>query len=290
MIVACPGCELRYDVTGRPPGTLARCRCGTVFPLPAPAAAAGTLACPQCGAVCAPEHSRCEYCRAELATVRCPRCFGMIFAGTRHCGHCGARADAPAQAIGDGGDARRRCPRCGGEGRALVANLVGDTLLDQCNDCGGLWVDQAAFEKILEARKRQQTVEAVLGQVAPRAQVASAAVVYLRCPDCSTVMTRRNFGKRSGVLIDVCTAHGVWFDHGELPRIIEFVRGGGLEEARRREVEQLKEEARLARQDRVMEATRASLTGAYFDDSRLFPRRGSGIFGVVDFLAKLLGS
>src|SRR3990172_1103955 len=149
MIVACPGCELRYDVTGRPPGTLARCRCGTVFPLPAPAAAAGTLACPQCGAVCAPEHSRCEYCRAELATVRCPRCFGMIFAGTRHCGHCGARADAPAQAIGDGG--------------ARGANRGGDTLLDQGNDGGGRGVDQAAFEKILEARQRQQTVEAVLG-------------------------------------------------------------------------------------------------------------------------------
>ena len=34
MIVECPGCHSRYDVTGRPPGTRARCRCGSVFLLP----------------------------------------------------------------------------------------------------------------------------------------------------------------------------------------------------------------------------------------------------------------
>ena len=44
MIVECSGCHLRYDVTGRPPGTQARCRCGTVFVLPPPPAEAQAMA------------------------------------------------------------------------------------------------------------------------------------------------------------------------------------------------------------------------------------------------------
>jgi Zn-finger nucleic acid-binding protein len=42
-------------------------------------------------------------------------------------------------------------------------------------------------------------------------------------------MTRMNFGRRSGIIIDACRAHGVWFDRGELDAILEFVRLGGIE-------------------------------------------------------------
>jgi len=54
-------------------------------------------------------------------------------------------------------------------------------------------------------------------------------------------MHRRNFGRSSGVIVDVCAVHGLWFDRGELPRVLAFVAGGGLEraEARRREEERL---------------------------------------------------
>ena len=38
---------------------------------------AGTLTCPQCGAAAAPDARACAFCRARLATVACPRCFGM---------------------------------------------------------------------------------------------------------------------------------------------------------------------------------------------------------------------
>jgi DNA phosphorothioation-dependent restriction protein DptG len=41
-------------------------------------------------------------------------------------------------------------------------------------------------------------------------------------------MSRRNFARRSGILIDVCEAHGVWFDKGERDRLIEFVELGGV--------------------------------------------------------------
>jgi hypothetical protein len=42
-------------------------------------------------------------------------------------------------------------------------------------------------------------------------------------------MARMIFGQRSGVVVDVCRAHGTWFDAGELDAVLEFVRFGGLE-------------------------------------------------------------
>jgi Zn-finger nucleic acid-binding protein len=41
-------------------------------------------------------------------------------------------------------------------------------------------------------------------------------------------MNRANFGRVSGVIIDVCRPHGAWFDRGELGAIRRFLRSGGL--------------------------------------------------------------
>jgi len=46
--------------------------------------------------------------------------------------------------------------------------------------------------------------------------------------DLSRSDVRRNFGRLSGVIIDVCRNHGVWFDDDELSRILDWTRRGGL--------------------------------------------------------------
>lgn len=48
-------------------------------------------------------------------------------------------------------------------------------------------------------------------------------------------MNRFNFANCSGVVLDSCRPHGVWFDPDELRRIVEFIRGGGLDMARDKE-------------------------------------------------------
>jgi len=35
-------------------------------------------------------------------------------------------------------------------------------------------------------------------------------------------MNRINFGRTSGVIVDVCKKHGTWFDGGELTQVIAF--------------------------------------------------------------------
>jgi len=57
-------------------------------------------------------------------------------------------------------------------------------------------------------------------------------------------MHRRNYASISGIVIDVCRKHGIWLDHSELEKVLDFVRAGGLDRSRMRELERLREERR----------------------------------------------
>lgn len=293
MIVECPGCHLRYDMTGRPPGTKVRCRCGREYVLPSPSTSAEALACPQCGAPAHSSETLCRYCGSALATARCPRCFGLLFQGAQHCSHCGAAVDVPARAATDEGHTQRQCPRCAHERQAdLVAHLVSETLLDQCPECGGVWVDQTAFERLAEQAEKEPSVLQAMGTLPkPRGTVTAEArkVMYLKCPDCGGLMNRKNFAHRSGIILDVCAAHGIWFDRGELPGVVQFIWDGGLEESKRRDLEELRqEEQQLRYGPHVNAGSGWSRTGTAFGDDGLFERRGSPLLGVIRTLSHIL--
>lgn len=206
---------------------------------PAPDGVAGTLACPMCGAAAAPEATQCDFCRARLATVRCPSCLGLLFAGSRHCSHCGARAVAPAPRAG----AALPCPRGCGPMRAI---LVGELPLDECPACRGTWLAVVEFERLCAEGERQAAVQGAL-PAAPAAAATLEPVRYRPCPECAKIMNRVNFAKSSGIVLDVCKAHGAWLDAHELRRLVEFLRAGGLATARRREAQAAGEELRLLR-------------------------------------------
>lgn len=292
MIVECPGCKSRYDVSGRPPGTRARCRCGSVFALPAPAASAGQLKCPGCGAGVAATAHRCEFCAAELLVRACPRCFARVFHGTKHCSQCGAEIGVPARANPDGTAAARTCPACPAR-PPLIARLVGEVMLDECGTCHGLWLDAGAVDRIVQKRS-QQAIQPLREMGAPQGDLQHRAPagpppqrrMYLGCPDCSTVMNRVNFARRSGIILDVCRAHGTWFDADELPRVVEFVLRGGVEEAQKKDLEQARDEARRAAAD-----AKAAQAAGVMDplDSRHRYERDFALFGgVLSIVGRIL--
>ena len=213
------------------------------------------LLCPNCGAVVAPADVQCGYCRAQLQTVACPSCLGMIFAGAKHCSHCGARtfaastdatSDQPADA-----DAPP-CPRCRA---ALAVTAIGSAMLEECGACGGVWVDAQSFQQICQSRE-QQAAYVGAGSPLPAPSLGAAAehdsVQYVKCPTCGQLMNRMNFARHSGVIVDVCKRHGTWFDRDELRRIIEFIRAGGLDAARERERNEVEiEKQRLKARERA---------------------------------------
>ena len=119
---------------------------------------------------------------------------------------------------------------------------VGDTAMLECGKCHAVWIDAATFEHICASRESQA---AVLHQwpAASRA-MAIGPVSYRKCVACGTMMNRLNFGRLSGTIVDVCRGHGTFLDAGELHAIVRFIQGGGLDRARQRQIDDLKEEQR----------------------------------------------
>jgi Zn-finger nucleic acid-binding protein len=212
---------------------------------------AATLNCPSCGAAVSSDAPNCLFCKSLLATVACPACFGLMFRGQSHCQHCGARADRKENAA-----TAHKCPRCRVE---LGHTTVGETDLRDCPNCAGLWLEKESFDRIC-ANGEQQA--AVLGFGAAAVHpVAPAKVNYVPCPECGELMNRANFARYSGVIVDVCREHGTWFDADELRQVVEFIRQGGLDQARSREKEKLAEERRALAQERLIASRRDSFHG-----------------------------
>lgn len=231
------------------------------------------LNCPNCGAGVESDRSQCQFCKTRLKTVACPKCLGLMFVGSKFCGHCGAIA-APVEVSLDG--ARRRCPRCDGD---LETLQIGDTNLFACGNCDGLWIATLVFEDICsDAEKRS----AVLGYFDERDKKppTSTKVNYVPCPECTQLMNRSNFARASGVIVDICKQHGVWFDADELPAIVKFIQNGGMELARQREKNEIDDARLKLRADQFQQTMRDSR----FDSSGAFDDEVSGIRRFVRLL------
>lgn len=238
---------------------------------------AETLNCPMCGAASATDATHCLYCSARLATVSCPQCFGMMFRGSRHCPRCGA--GAARSTVGERASATRNCPRCA---VAMAVIALGSTSLRECGSCDGLWVDVESFEQICADREQAVLLGAAQFASAQRSASAESRVRYVPCPECGQLMNRVNFARCSGVIVDVCKGHGTWFDRDELAEIAEFIRGGGLDQARAREKEQLEETRRRLKEEQAASA-RARNPLLLTDDER-----HSGLLHTAHELLKIL--
>jgi Zn-finger nucleic acid-binding protein len=121
---------------------------------------------------------------------------------------------------------------------------IGGTALLECDKCGAMWIDAETFEHICADREAQA---AVLHQWSAAAPVRAGAIHYRPCLACGKMMNRLNFGRLSGTVVDVCKGHGTFLDAGELHQIVSFIQRGGLDRARQRQIEDLKEEEKRLR-------------------------------------------
>ncbi len=212
------------------------------------------ITCPYCGNRCSSMLRVCPHCDVRFDNVRCARCYTLQEPGAFACRRCGDRLDL--EPLLDATDAP--CPRC--EAPLESAGGAGgweDARLQECPRCGGMFVLREALADIL----CRAELSGPFGQEVPRVQ-ALDQVKYVRCPLCHRSMNRMNFGKLSGVIVDVCRAHGTWFDAGELTRVVAFAASGGLAKSRAREEQEKKEGARqsaAARQQFAITETRAEV-------------------------------
>lgn len=230
---------------------------------------AAVYRCPSCGAPSDPRAAACEYCRAELQPARCPWCFAWVDARATGCARCGSRAEASPD-LGAG----RPCPSCRDTKATLSTRSLGAAHLAACGACGGVWADAGSFKLLCEDRAVQSAYMGEGSALAPpaRGNPSAHGVLYRPCPLCGEMMNRFNFAGCSGVILDACRPHGVWFDADELSRIVAFIRGGGLDVAR--EHERLALELERRRMEKAADDLSALHSEQAYPPRHVFAARG----------------
>jgi Zn-finger nucleic acid-binding protein len=206
-------------------------------PPPSSLRTSGRVRCPGCLAEVEDSLRRCTKCGTPIATVRCGGCYHMNVPEAALCSACGR--ELGLEPLGEPDDLS--CPDCKQRFQAFSGQ---PGVLRDCVACGGQFVEHALLEDLL----RERELYGAAPRRPPRQNPLDNPVRYVPCPCCGEIMNRKNFGRSSGVIVDVCRAHGVWFDRGELPRVLAFVEAGGLAELKKREAE---ESARSVRDERV---------------------------------------
>lgn len=251
-LVACVSCLRQFDASGLEVGSRFHCACGEIIEVQKPKPHESTVVrCSACGAPRVHHARSCEFCNSDftlheqdLDTI-CPGCAARISREARYCHAC-ALPIAPQGTAGETVEAS--CPTCGSE-HLLSSRALGEERLTvlECSHCAGLWLGGPAFQH-LEERARERALTWTPERTSPsreRVDLGNAREpLYRPCPDCKKLMNRRNYGRRSGAIVDVCSEHGVWFDLGELEHILSWIRNGGLAHAQKQELIRTRAETR----------------------------------------------
>lgn len=295
-LVACPTCHAQYDLSAHAVGGTFDCRCGQVLEAKAPKAVSDAAAerCSACGAIAKQGEEICAFCGSgivpsvDLGSLICPECFARNLEDARFCTACGVGFD-PQPIPERKGEQGIQCPCCA---RAMHPREVGGLVVHECGKCNGLWAPKDRFSILVDRAAEAARSRVAAGQpVVPRVDggnPAKSQVEYRRCPDCDALMARRNYQKRSGVIIDQCHEHGTWLDAHELERIAGFVLSGRAQRVADAEAERATAREREAADEavrRVMGTTRAgSAERSIFGETP----SGSGAQTIFDFLNALI--
>ena len=235
-LVACATCHAQFDVEGMAADRML-CACGAEIPIEERKPVDAPIhRCGACGASVAPTDETCSYCDSVIVrdvtrlSLLCPECYSRNAEDASFCNSCGVRF--LPQALPGAGPGYP-CPACD---RQLSPRIVGEVPLHECGGCNGIWVPEDGFDllvnKAIDAARTRPSRG--IGLVEPSARVSRGwrrEVVYRKCPECGGTMQRKNFARRSGVIVDWCGKHGTWLDADELEEIARYVLAGGLEKA-----------------------------------------------------------
>jgi Zn-finger nucleic acid-binding protein len=234
LIVACEECKRQYDASNKRVGDRFHCHCGAEVVVQQPQGHdAAVVSCSSCGAPREGRAEQCAHCGADftiherdLQTV-CPSCLARVSDRARYCHHCAALLVAESVA---GEATEYACPVCGQQ-RVLTSRRLTDEQINvsECEKCGGFWIGLETFQVLLEIESRRPPTHAAAYQPPLESERRTP---YRPCAVCGKLMVRRNFGRRSGVIVDICGTHGIWFDAHELAQVVNWIRCGGLEAAR----------------------------------------------------------
>lgn len=254
IIVQCDKCQHQYKINDKRVGEKFPCFCGTLLEVPSVKIHdAAVVRCSSCGGTRGKEQEPfCRYCGSnftlherDLNTI-CSHCMTRISSKAKFCHSC---ATPIVSAAINHEKSNLPCPTC--ENSTLHSRKMPEQIfsLKECDHCAGIWISAGVFEHL----ERQAQKEASSGtlihtkKISPKAYVSNVSInptkFYKKCPQCEVVMQRKNYAGSSGVIVDVCHKHGMWFDIHELDEILEFIRSGLL-------LKHQEKASRIAKRDR----------------------------------------
>lgn len=262
IIAQCEHCKRRYNATGHNAGVRFRCQCNEVVEVPQPESGrySDVVRCSSCGGARANKATECEFCRSsftmhdyDLNTV-CHSCFTRVSDKAKYCHSCGTGVGAEDN-IGNITD--KACPACKSDQFLHTRQLRSDhPAVLECDHCVGLWLTNEYFEVIIKDALEAGESAIKPDDVQPHkieTYSHQKTVQYRKCPDCNEFMSRQNFSRRSGVVVDFCKQHGRWFDAEELSRILTWVNAGGIAKNSKAELAEAKSKLKEAKRQRISE-------------------------------------
>ena len=108
-----------------------------------------------------------------------------------------------------------KCPACREE---MIVIEYKDIELDVCSSCKGVWFDAEELELLLGSLRLP--VEELVRNLGEK-----SSEEVRKCPACRKKMEKALVGPGKGEVIDRCRrGHGLWFDGGELDKVVHRLR------------------------------------------------------------------
>lgn len=237
IIVQCNRCKHQYKIHNKRIGEKFPCFCGNLLEVPSVKIHdAAVIRCSSCGGSRGKDQEPfCRYCGSsftlherDLNTI-CPHCFTRISSKAKFCHSCATPINKDSD---ETFSTKLDCPSC--DGKTLHSRKIQNNnfSVKECDSCAGIWLSADVFRH-LEIQTQKETASGIQNKPKEykaycRSETINPVKFYKKCPNCSSVMHRKNYAKSSGIVIDVCAKHGLWFDIHELDEILSFIRSGLL--------------------------------------------------------------
>ena len=175
----------------------------------------------------------------------CKSCSAHLPKHSNICDYCGTANPIDLQGVAEysisESDEIRYCPHCDVPMQTLSLDEEDKLQIEQCQECFGFFFDPGELEAVLDKTVKIKIIDMNKLDKANYKRVDfHEKIRYIRCPICNDQMRRYNYGYKSGVVLDRCSAHGVWLDSGELRHLMEWKSAGGEALDKRHKTEEKK--------------------------------------------------
>ncbi|GBD88271.1 hypothetical protein BMS3Abin03_02206 [bacterium BMS3Abin03] len=108
-----------------------------------------------------------------------------------------------------------KCPVCK---EPMIILELKEVEIDYCPSCEGIWLDAGELELLIEDEADRRKILSIFHKVSEYSEKKR------KCPICNKKMDKVFVGDNKDILLDRCPDNdGLWFDHGELKKVIQLV-------------------------------------------------------------------